>query len=148
MDTDTDTDRVHVVCAHCDTVNRVVAERSRDAVCGDCGNALFASHPHALRAASLERHIARSDVPVLVDFWASWCAPCRVMAPVFEQAARELEPAYRLIKVNTDEEPEAAQHHRIRGIPTFAIFRNGTEAARISGAMDARSFIAWVRANS
>ena len=148
MDTNAAVDRAHVVCPHCDTINRVVAERSREAVCGNCGNALFSFHPHALRGASLQRQIAKSDVPLVVDFWAPWCAPCRVMAPVFEQAARELEPGFRLIKINTDEEPEAAQHHRIRGIPTFAIFKGSVEAARVSGAMDARSLIAWVRANS
>jgi len=148
MDTKTAADRIHVVCPHCDKINRVDSERSRDAVCGGCGNALFSTHPAALRSASLEHQIARSDVPVVVDFWASWCGPCRVMAPVFEQAAHDLEPGLRFIKINTDEETDAARRHRIRAIPTFAIFKNGAETARVSGAMDARAFTAWVRANS
>jgi thioredoxin 2 len=148
MDANTPAARVHVVCPHCDTANRVAADRSTQAVCGDCGNPLFTGGPLPLRAGSLERHITRSDLPVLVDFWAPWCGPCRIMAPIFEHAARELEPRYRLVKVNTDEEQDAAQRHRVRGIPTFAIFRNGTEVARVAGAMDARRFLAWVRANS
>ena len=122
MDTNA-TEHAHVVCPHCDKVNRVVTERSKQAVCGDCGKALFPLQPVVLSAAALERHIAKSDIPLLVDFWAPWCGPCRVMAPVFEQAARELGPSCRLIRINTDEEPQAAQRHHIRGIPTFVIFK-------------------------
>jgi thioredoxin 2 len=146
MDTNA-TEHAHVVCPHCDKVNRVVTERSKQAVCGDCGKALFPLQPVVLSAAALERHIAKSDIPLLVDFWAPWCGPCRVMAPVFEQAARELGPSCRLIRINTDEEPQAAQRHHIRGIPTFVIFKNGIEEARVSGAMETRRFIAWVRAS-
>jgi thioredoxin 2 len=141
------TEHTHVVCPHCDKVNRVVTARSKQAVCGDCGKPLLPSQPLALGAAALERHIARSDLPLLVDFWAPWCGPCRIMAPVFEQAARELGQGCRLVRINTDEEAQAAQRHRIRGIPTFVIFKSGREVARVSGAMDARRFIEWVRAS-
>jgi thioredoxin 2 len=139
---------VNVVCPSCDTVNRVDEEKSAQAHCGDCGTALFGGHPLPLSRAAVERHIARSDLPVVVDFWAPWCGPCRSMAPVFERAARELEPHYRLVKVNTDEERALAQRHGIRAIPTFAIFKNGAEVARVAGAMDAARFVAWVRANA
>lgn len=139
---------IHVVCPACHSTNRVLATRTAEARCGDCRTALFAGHPVAVTEASLARQIARSDVPVVVDFWAPWCAPCRTMAPVFDAAARALEPACRFVKVNTDEEQGAAKRYQIRGIPTFAIFKNGTEVARTSGAMHAPRFVEWVRANT
>jgi thioredoxin 2 len=147
MDPQVEAGTVHVVCPHCQVANRVVAERLRDAQCGHCGRPLFEGRPIAVGAAEFERHVGRSDLPVVVDFWAPWCAPCRTMAPVFEAAARELEPQFRFVKVNTDEEPELAARHGIRGIPTLAIFRGGKQTARTSGAMSAPQFIAWVRAN-
>jgi len=140
--------QLNIVCPHCDTVNRVYTDRLAEALCGDCAAPLFTGHPVALTDGAVARQIARSDVPVLVDFWAPWCGPCRLMAPVFEQVAAELEPAVRLAKVNTDVERDLAVRHRIRGIPTFATFKHGSEVARISGAMDAARFMAWVRANT
>lgn len=137
---------LHVVCPHCNAVNRMPAARLADgARCGRCKQPLFTAHPVTLDAGSFDRHIGMSDIPVAVDFWASWCAPCRVMAPAFEQAAARLEPQVRLARLNTEEEPALAGRFGIRSIPTLILFRKGQEAARQSGAMDLDSLLQWVR---
>lgn len=140
--------RANVVCPHCNTTTAVAADEPSGGHCEQCRKALFDGHPVALSGAQFDRHVANSDLPVVVDFWAPWCGPCRAMAPVFERAAAELEPQVRFAKVNTDEEQALAMRHGIRGIPTLAIFKKGVEVARISGAMDAARFTAWVRANA
>lgn len=137
-----------IACPHCHTKNRAAGNKLAQAHCDHCGKPLFDGHPVALSADTIDRHMANSDTPLIVDFWAPWCGPCRAMAPVFERAAQELEPGFRLGKVNTDEEPELATRHGIRGIPTVAIFKQGVEVACTSGAMDAPRFMAWVRANT
>jgi thioredoxin 2 len=149
MNTEIEVSQVNVVCPHCHTTNRVAAEGlSSPPPCEQCGEPLFSGHPVPLSGAQFERHLAGSDLPVVVDFWAPWCGPCRAMAPAFEHAARELEPRARFVKLNTDEEQALAMRHGIRGIPTLAIFKEGVEVARVSGVMDAARFTAWVRAHA
>jgi thioredoxin 2 len=138
---------LNVACPHCQTASRVPAHRLGDAqTCGACSRALFGGHPVELAEADFDRHLANTDLPVVVDFWAPWCGPCRAMAPVYERAARELEPQVRLVKVNTDEAQALAARLDIRGIPTFAIFAQGREVARTAGAMSLARFVDWVRA--
>ena len=140
------TQAVHVVCPHCDAVNRVPAERlGEEAKCGKCREPLFAGAPLALDEGRFAKHLGRGDLPLVVDFWAPWCAPCRAMAPAFEAVARRIEPRARLIKVNTEEAQALAGRYGIRSIPTLVIFRGGREVARTSGAMDAAALESWIR---
>ncbi|MBA5637956.1 thioredoxin TrxC [Duganella sp. LX20W] len=135
---------LHIVCPHCDAVNRVPAARLRQQpVCGKCQAALFSGQPLELPAARFLKHIERSDIPVLVDFWAPWCGPCRSMAPHFAQATQRLEPAFRVVKLNTEEAQELAARYAIRSIPTLALFQQGREVARQPGAMDAANIVSW-----
>lgn len=141
-------DALLLACPGCSTLNRFPREKfeaGHAGKCGQCGSPLFAGHPVALDARSFEAHAAKSDIPVLVDFWAPWCGPCKAMAPQFERAAQRLEPAVRLAKVNTDEEQDLASRFAIRGIPTMILFRHGREIARQSGAMDAGAIERWTR---
>ena len=141
-------DPLHVVCPHCDAVNRLPTARlAEKPVCGKCGQALFTGQPVDLNATNFDRHVGRSDLPVVVDFWAPWCGPCRGMAPTFARAAGELEPAVRLAKVDTESEQQLAARYNIRSIPTLAIFRNGREIARQSGAVDAATLRRWVQSH-
>ncbi len=140
------TQAVHIVCPRCDAVNRVPPERiAEDAKCGKCRAPLFAGAPLALDEGRFAKHLGRSDLPLVVDFWAPWCAPCRAMAPAFEAVARRIEPKARLIKVNTEEAQGLATRLGIRSIPTLVVFRGGREVARTSGAMDAAALENWIR---
>jgi thioredoxin 2 len=142
-------DPLHIVCPNCSSTNRVPAERTGAGPrCGKCHQALFNGHPVELDEAAFERHVASNDVPVVVDFWAPWCGPCRAMAPEFDKAAGMLEPAARLVKVNTELAQGLAQRFNIRSIPTMAMFRSGREVARQSGAMGAQAIATWVKANA
>ncbi len=136
---------VHVVCPACGAVNRLPRSRLADGgKCGSCHVRLFDGHPVAMDEAGFRRHVESNGLPVLVDFWASWCGPCRMMAPKFEEAARRLEPQIRLGKVNTEEAPALASSLGIQSIPTLVLFSGGREVARISGAMDAARIAQWV----
>lgn len=137
---------LHIVCPACDAVNRVPRERlGEGARCGKCREPMFTGTPVALDENRFARHVDRGDLPLLVDFWAPWCGPCRAMAPAFEAAARQLEPHVRLVKVNTEEAQGLAARLGIRSIPTLALFRGGRELARTAGAMDTRAILSWVR---
>ncbi|HJV74635.1 MAG TPA: thioredoxin TrxC [Noviherbaspirillum sp.] len=137
---------LHIVCPHCQAVNRVPSERLGESPdCGRCHQMLFTGHPVALSGASFERHISRNDIPLLVDFWAPWCGPCRMMAPAYEQAAAQLEPHFRVAKVNTEEEQALGARYAIRSIPTLMLFRNGREIGRQAGAMSAADIVRWTR---
>ena len=140
-------DPLHLVCPHCQAVNRVPGERlAAEPVCGQCHQPLFTGHPLAVDEAAFQKHLTRNDIPVLVDFWATWCGPCQMMAPHFAQAATRLEPHVRLLKVDTDAEQALGTRHAIRSIPTLALFRGGREVARQSGAMQAAGIVQWVHA--
>jgi len=136
-----------IVCPACDGINRVPTARLGDGPrCGVCKSPLFTAKPVALSEERFRRHLRLSGLPLLVDFWASWCGPCRAMAPAFEAAAATLEPRMRLIKVSTEEAPGLAGELAISSIPTLALFSGGQEVARQAGAMPAGRIIAWAEA--
>jgi len=139
----------HVLCARCGTVNRIPAERLGDRpVCGQCRSALLGGPPAELSSQDFDRAIGKNDLPVPVDFWAPWCGPCRMMAPVFDAAADRHATRLRFARVNTEDHPDLAGRYNIRGIPTLVLFRGGREAARVSGALDSSGLDRWLAAQA
>jgi len=142
-------DPIHIVCPHCDSVNRLPATRLEEKPrCGKCKRPLFAAHPVELNAGRFANHINNSDIPVLVDFWAPWCGPCKMMAPQFKQAAAQLEPRFRLVKINTEAEQKLGARFNIRSIPTMTLFQGGREIARQPGAMGAADIVRWAKSHA
>ena len=138
---------LHVVCPHCDTTNRMPRERlAQGGKCGACHRLLFEGRPLALNdAARFDKHARQNDIPLLVDFWATWCGPCRMMAPIFEQAAARLEPDVRLVKVDSDAAPDLAARFSVRSIPTLLLIHHGREIARTAGTMPLEQLLAWTQ---
>ena len=139
-------DTLHIVCPHCHKTNRVAADQLASAPsCGSCHQPLFDGHPVQLDADSFAKQVGRNQIPVVVDFWAPWCGPCRMMAPAFEMAAQQLEPQVRLAKLDTEAYPHVAAPFNVRSIPTMIVFQGGVEKARISGALPAGEIVRWIR---
>ncbi len=137
---------VHIVCPACNGTNRVPADKMHaELSCGKCQKPLFNQHSVALDGQALQRQIHYSDVPVVVDFWAPWCGPCRTMAPEFEKVCAQLEPRARFAKVDTEAHQDVGAQYHIRSIPTLAIFKAGREVARMSGARSARDLAQWIQ---
>jgi thioredoxin 2 len=139
---------VAIVCPQCFITNRVPDARLADApTCGKCHHALFQASPVSVDMAQFQKMIAYNDIPVIVDFWAQWCGPCKMFAPVYAQAAEKLEPRFRLLKVDTEAQQDIASQYRIQSIPTIAVFKQGKEFTRQAGAMQLGQLLQWVDQN-
>lgn len=137
---------IHIVCPTCRTINRLLSNRLEEhPKCGKCRKSLFNGSPLVLDQEHFEHHLKNNNIPLLVDFWAEWCGPCKVMAPYFKSATKILEPQVRLIKINTESNQELSYRYTIQSIPTLMLFANGKEIARNSGVMGTQDIVQWVK---
>lgn len=137
---------IEIACSRCGAINRVPETRlAEKPACGRCHQPLFDGHPVDLTDANFDALVGRTRIPVVIDCWAAWCGPCRMFAPVFEQAARQFEPRLRFAKLDTEANPATAGRFNIRSIPTLIAYRDGHEIARVSGALPLPQFTAWLR---
>ncbi len=141
------TDPLMIICPSCSTTNRIPSQKLKgNGKCGKCGKPLFEGKPVILNSGNFHKHAGISDIPLLVDFWASWCGPCRQMAPAIDAAAGQLEPNVRVAKLDTEAEQEIAGRFNIRSIPSLILISKGREISRTAGAMPAGSIVQWTNA--
>jgi len=136
--------KIEVVCPKCDTVNRVIIDKMENSICGRCHAKLFQKTPIHLDEKRFDKHLTKNQLPILVDFWAPWCPPCHMIAPVLEELSKQMSLRLRIIKIDTDQNKELAIKYKIRSIPTLILFKNGQEVSRLTGAHDYADIYSWV----
>lgn len=139
---------IQITCPHCEATNRLLERKlGQNPKCGKCHQSLFISKPLELTSKNFKKVTSKTSIPIVVDFWAEWCGPCKMMAPIFEQVCKVVEPRARLAKLNTEFSQNIAAQFGIRSIPTLIVFKNGKEVSRQSGALDQRNLIQFIEGN-